>query len=747
MFALCRARLLQEVPLSLGSRWTSSIVRRRRRALFKAMADSSTHPAKVQRLREKSARPAVDTLRYIFETKVARVQTQEDRKRLWYDLRYNRYAPSFLGQIKPQMKLWTAALHESQLPVARLPEVAVCGRSNSGKSTLVNYLCGRHSANVRRIPGSTTELVFWKVGRPAQLCLVDLPGYGFAEAPEEKRLQWTEFTLWYIRARKNLRRVLLLIDGRQGLKPSDREMISYLERHDVAWQVVVTKCDKVVGKQLAKRLTIMKEDLSQFRKMAADPLPVSALKRHGMEALRDVLSDMKVAKEFVKDGIRRRVYDMLEQKRLRNAERRKRRKERKAEEAANPKPVDEAHEKEEEDEGIESKDLHEILGTWGPSPKVPAQEAPTEVRKVHVPDDRNTQRVDAFMASLFPDFSEMRAGASASASRSSGAEFSQYNLAGASAGQFEVHLEEEGRLLSVPADEGEAIEEDSESESDEEMDSVKPEVRHFEIKSDQGQGRQGLRPGQPVKTTKPSKIELFPGQDSRVSLRRVRPQKDQLYSEDDVLSPADYAAGFRRWAPSAPSPEQPGLFMAEARRRYEREWATELEDVDYARGGAPDALKPKKEKVREDAQEKRVRMPFITHKGDKPILPGHGKWRVLGRPPSKILKAKRTMDAAKALNVKSRYKRKRNLGSGLEWDEAKEKWANWYQKNRKSNWDRVQEASSPKKEDVEAAFESHQERRRKRMAQTRQGMRHSGGRAREVNKPRDEAAMPDWAEK
>eukprot|EP00438_Fugacium_kawagutii_P000032 Skav208218 [mRNA] locus=scaffold3686:49511:49888:- [translate_table: standard] len=123
------------------------------------------------------------------------------------------------------MKLWAAALHESQLPLARLPEVAVCGRSNSGKSTLINYLCGQYCANMRRAPGSTMELYFWKVGRPAQLCLVDLPGYGFAEAPDEKRLQWTEFTLWYIRARKNLKRVLLLIDGRQGLKPSDRETL------------------------------------------------------------------------------------------------------------------------------------------------------------------------------------------------------------------------------------------------------------------------------------------------------------------------------------------------------------------------------------------------------------------------------------------------------------------------------------------------------------------------------------------
>ncbi|CAE8586221.1 unnamed protein product, partial [Polarella glacialis] len=197
--------------------------------------------------------------------------------------------------VKPRMRFWTAALEESQMPLARLPEVAVCGRSNSGKSTLVNYLCGRHSAHVKRMPGSTTELVFWQIGRPAQLCLVDLPGYGFANAAEEKRLQWTEFTLWYVRARKNLKRILLLIDARQGLKPSDREMIAYLERHSVPWQIVVTKCDTVKGKDLSKRLTIMQEEItaSGYRRMAGDPIPVSALKRHGMDALRNTLDSLK----------------------------------------------------------------------------------------------------------------------------------------------------------------------------------------------------------------------------------------------------------------------------------------------------------------------------------------------------------------------------------------------------------------------------------------------------------------------
>jgi len=197
----------------------------------------------------------------------------------------------------------------------------------------VNYLCGRHSAHVKRMPGSTTELVFWRIGRPAQLCLVDLPGYGFAMAPEERRLQWTEFTLWYVRSRRNLRRVLLLIDARQGLKPSDKEMISYLERYGVGWQIVVTKCDKVVPKDLAKRLAVLQEDTADYHKMAGQPIPVSALKRKGMQTLRETLDSLKVMKEVVKEGIKRRVFDLLELRRTRRSERARRKRVAKAEEA------------------------------------------------------------------------------------------------------------------------------------------------------------------------------------------------------------------------------------------------------------------------------------------------------------------------------------------------------------------------------------------------------------------------------
>ncbi|CAK9018784.1 unnamed protein product [Durusdinium trenchii] len=633
---------------SAQRRWTSSVVRRRRRAYYKAMADPTTSPVKLQRLRERAARPQYELLRYLAETKVARVQTQEDRKKLWYDLRYNRYAPLFLNQIKPRMKLWAAALHESQLPLARLPEIAMCGRSNSGKSTLVNYLCGQYCASMRRAPGSTTELYFWKVGRPAQLCLVDLPGYGFAEAPDEKRLQWTEFTLWYIRARKNLKRVLLLIDGRQGIKPADREMISYLERHNVPWQIIVTKSDKVPGKTLAKRITIMKEDLSQFRKMVREPIPVAAVKRRGLETLREILTELKVAKEVVKDGIRTMVYDLLEQRRVRNRAKRQRRKDRKeALKAELETKESETKESERAESDAEATNLHEILNSWGPGQTPKAAEEDSSAAKPGEPkpavpmvsislDDRDSQRVDGFMASLFPDF---RAFAAATASAAP----ARVAQPGAAAVRFgaepDASADEALREEPWPADAHSDDDDDArDDDSDDDAADITPTVQRFEPGLLAAEAKPKL---QRFKTSKPSKIERFP---SRVSILRPepRPPGDIVYTEDDVMSPADYAAGFRRWAPPSPSQAGTGHFMAQARRRFEREWSMELEDVGLARAGAPD-VEPKlaPRPSRASQSEELPKMPFVHQKGLRPIPKDHrGKSRILGRRPAKILKTK-----------------------------------------------------------------------------------------------------------
>ena len=498
-------------------------------------------------------------LRYLAENKIGRVQTQEDRKKLWYEHRYVRYAPSFIGQLKPKMRLWTAALEESQLPLARLPEIAVCGRSNSGKSTLLNYLCGQESANVRRFPGSTTELVFWKVGRPAQLCLVDLPGYGYAEASEEKRLQWTEFMLWYVRARKNLKRLLLLIDARQGVKPADREMIAYLERHSVPWQIIVTKCDKVPSKEIARRLTILKEDLGQYRRMAGDPLPVSALKRRGMDLLRDSLNQMKVAKEMVKEGIRLKVYDLLEQRRIRNRERRRRKREKAAAAAsaaeaaeATRAEADVPNEDTAETEDALETDLHHLLGNWASSAptREDSQQSPSISKAFFSLDDRDSRRVDSFMSSLFPDLKQLRA-VDASPSQVSARD-----------GGGDLDMGSQSLPDQEPATFGDEST-FSDEEGEEDLADIKPEVRRFDFHHNSGEtprpsgSSQGPSwfPGLGPSSSTSRERGKPAHEGAAVGLRRdqSRPRGDKVYTEDDFASPQDYAAGFKRWAPAAPT--------------------------------------------------------------------------------------------------------------------------------------------------------------------------------------------------
>jgi GTP-binding protein len=132
------------------------------------------------------------------------------------------------------------------LPDPDAPEVAFAGRSNVGKSSLLNALTNRKGlARTSNTPGRTQELNFFDVGNPLQLRLVDMPGYGFAEAPKDLAKRWRRLANDYLRGRAAVKRALVLVDSRHGLKDVDREMMRMLDDAAVSYHLVLTKDDKV----------------------------------------------------------------------------------------------------------------------------------------------------------------------------------------------------------------------------------------------------------------------------------------------------------------------------------------------------------------------------------------------------------------------------------------------------------------------------------------------------------------------
>ncbi|MCJ9428218.1 ribosome biogenesis GTP-binding protein YihA/YsxC [Kordiimonas marina] len=175
------------------------------------------------------------------------------------------------------------------LPTADRPEVAFAGRSNVGKSSLINALTGRKSlARTSNTPGRTQELNYFEMGRELdQLSyLVDLPGYGYAKIERKKVQAWTKLVKTYLRGRPNLRRVMLLIDSRHGLKENDREIMKMLDEAAVNYQIVLTKLDKLNKAEQEKIIAKTEADAKTF--IACHPLvmPSSSEKGWGLPELR-----------------------------------------------------------------------------------------------------------------------------------------------------------------------------------------------------------------------------------------------------------------------------------------------------------------------------------------------------------------------------------------------------------------------------------------------------------------------------
>lgn len=182
------------------------------------------------------------------------------------------------------------------LPDPEVPEIAFCGRSNVGKSSLLNALTGRKSiARTSVTPGRTQELNFFDVGDPLHFRLVDMPGYGFAKAPPAVVEKWRRLVRDFLRGRVVLKRTLLLVDSRHGVKPVDAEMMKMLDEAAVGYRVVLTKADKIKASELEQ---VHAETLAEARKHPAafpEVLVTSSEKGMGIEDLRAaVLGDAEL---------------------------------------------------------------------------------------------------------------------------------------------------------------------------------------------------------------------------------------------------------------------------------------------------------------------------------------------------------------------------------------------------------------------------------------------------------------------
>lgn len=181
--------------------------------------------------------------------------------------------------------LGVAAL--GQLPDTGLPEVAFAGRSNVGKSSLINALTGRNAlARTSHTPGRTQELIFFEGPDKDGLRLVDMPGYGYAAAAKTKVASWTALIHKFLLGRASLARVYVLIDGRHGLKDADQEILKTLDKSAVSYQIVLTKADQVKAAELAARIEETRAALAKHPAAFPEVLATSSRTGRGMPELR-----------------------------------------------------------------------------------------------------------------------------------------------------------------------------------------------------------------------------------------------------------------------------------------------------------------------------------------------------------------------------------------------------------------------------------------------------------------------------
>ncbi len=177
------------------------------------------------------------------------------------------------------------AASAEQFPISELPEFAFVGRSNVGKSSLINALLNRKNlVKTSKTPGRTQQINFFNLSD--YLMLVDLPGYGYAKVSRQKIHAWTDLMHDYLRSRAQIKRVFVLVDARHGLKESDEDMLRILDESAVSVQIILTKCDKINREEQATVVAETQKLINNHPSAFPEIILTSAEKKFGLEDLR-----------------------------------------------------------------------------------------------------------------------------------------------------------------------------------------------------------------------------------------------------------------------------------------------------------------------------------------------------------------------------------------------------------------------------------------------------------------------------
>jgi len=186
-----------------------------------------------------------------------------------------------VGKIRKVELVKTVYTINDRFPEDRNGDVAFVGRSNVGKSSLLNTLFGRKLAHVSKQPGKTRSINFYLVN--SEFYMVDLPGYGYAKVSKMERQKWAELVDYYFKKRWSLKMVYLLIDGRHGVQKNDEALIEWIRNYEVPFIIILTKMDKVLKKDRKRRVEEIKKQLEKYGQYIV--IPYSAVTKEGVEKI------------------------------------------------------------------------------------------------------------------------------------------------------------------------------------------------------------------------------------------------------------------------------------------------------------------------------------------------------------------------------------------------------------------------------------------------------------------------------